>query len=221
MRISFTCEVCSTSAPEPARVPNWARLAAHDGVEWSESLYPEEGEFWHRMEAEPEVGRWYGLRVRHPFEASDSAPFWVLFQPALSALNGWEEHPSELAASGVALCKLLSVLSEGPNRGWIGVEVLDFVAFAHAASRFEARDGELPFFYDAPGTRTDWGDLSLLETSHQSDVGSWGLFQLRSDGPVLVAACDWGFHGGWVYVGHRAIGPREWTQLERRAPTRR
>ena len=68
--VQSTCAVCGDQDDLTSPRPSWAQVSGfEDCVQWRDTPQL------------PEPGARHRLHVRHPFRASSTQPFWVLYQP--------------------------------------------------------------------------------------------------------------------------------------------
>lgn len=203
MAVAPPCQTCGTQEASTPSRPPWATIRGF-----------EDCAVWQDAERLPLPGDSHRLRVRYPFRARSVEPLWVLFRPALSALNGWDDHPDELPASGIVECVLREDLGPSGRRHLIRVQVLRAVPLGALPSAFPA--GETPAVAPLPaepqGMRGDvlrWGDFTFCEWSAQSSVGEWTIYQHLGDRHALTLSAAWGIHHSVMFAGCRILTPAE------------
>ena len=113
--LSFRCCTCGHEGGDDGfGAPELAFRSYMDAVEWSDEEHriPDNThpDFWQRSDALPEPGQTRVIQVRHPFHEILGREFRTFYQPALSNLNGWEEHPEEIDRSAFVRCRSEEVL---------------------------------------------------------------------------------------------------------------
>src|SRR5690606_6144310 len=102
-KINFRCPSCGTNESEPRHAyAEFAYEGYDEVVSWSdftseEELPPVSEDLWPRAEIPPVVNEERIVRVTYPFEELVGQSFFTFYQPALAAVNGYREHPEELA----------------------------------------------------------------------------------------------------------------------------
>ena len=155
----------------------------------------------------PDVGSRHTLQLKHPFVATDQEPFWMLFEPVLSRVNGWDEHPEEIARSGLVQCRLVELVSADDYRPVVVVAVVQTVVMTGLRDHFPQTDhGALTVEPERVVMEVVVrGGLVWRSWSMQSDVGGWGVYLPGDDDWALVLSCQWGFHESHVFAGHRRL----------------
>jgi hypothetical protein len=188
------------------------------GVEWLDGgaadLPPAEGGRFPRAQLPPRPGEERVVRVRGPFLADGTGPFWMLFEPALAALDGFEEHPELLNGCAMVACTPVEILVRGDGYAWLRVRVQDAVGAADAAGHFPPSvAGSLGhlLFNGATATlsRAAAGGLRYYAWSWEGDIGSWAVCTDGEHGMALVLYGEWSFDQDDVALGHRPLSPAE------------
>ncbi|MEW6302889.1 MAG: hypothetical protein AB1705_05430 [Verrucomicrobiota bacterium] len=233
--IHFECHTCQerSHSPEQSTRPPWARVAGFDStcVRLCEALNAEtrdavranpRREENRYLESRPGAGERYIAAVEHPFAAKPDAPFWFLFQPPVSLLNGWEEDPEEIYYSGLVRCALDEVLHQDERQALVAVTVQEVLSLAEIPERFaESKDDEVALLAGDAFRGASWCRyLNFLHVSWdlESDVGVWWLFredELYADKPGyrLLLHGQWGWHEAWLWAGNRRLTEIEAGQL--------
>jgi len=201
--VTLSCRTCGTTAQHTSPPPDWAQLHGFDDcVVWLDTAQL------------PQPGAHHRLHVRHPFHASHAVPFWVLYRPPRSALNGWDEHPEELSSSGIVECRLCE--DRGPDgRGQqLQVQILRAVSLDMIPERFPRQStaprASLPA--EPEGMSLDvlrWEGFTLRSWSVQSDLGQWALYLKQHAQHRLILSGSWGFHDSTIFAGCRILTASE------------
>ncbi len=211
LEISFKCRACGNPG-DPVQVPDWAKLWGFAGCHsWLEDAVPSPDDPILQLNQLPKPGERRRLLVSHPFRARSDRSFWLLFTPALSAANGWDDTPEELPDSGLVYCRLTADLgARGQHGRAIEVEVLDSFFTIEAAQRFTAiESGKLEDIYDTGRGRAEFEGLRYLSWNGEGDIGGWFVFQHLAGGWVAILYAEWDFHRDYVYAGHRPLTGEE------------
>jgi hypothetical protein len=189
--------------------PEWAQIEVVDDVEWSATSEPRFEESLLRLDVCPEFGGKYAIHVLALDLVEDV--FWVIFRPALSALNGWDEAPEEIEKSAIVEVKVVQRFLDG----WIRIEVLQVVGLSDIARTLgPSHAGTVGYW--ARGTQyslshAECGSWRYVDWNCQSDAGYWLLWR---DSPVESAIVMYGY----FMTGERCrayAGNRVLTSLER------
>ena len=199
--------------------PNWAWVSGFDDVEWSQECVPRPDIEWPRMESPPTIGGRYGLLSPHRLPRNS---FWVLFRPALSALNGWGEYPTEFGSSCVVCCEWERSLGEfdwgvyGKRYGEV-IIATEVIALRDLAKLVPPNtSGAVP---EIPTTRTyrvDWEDLTLFDCNVQVNLGGYFVCQSVSDEHTLLLCGEFDFSPSFFCAGNRPLSDSEYRALEER-----
>lgn len=158
---------------------------AFEFMEWSDftdsvpNLYDR---IWERSSSTPVVGEKRLVKVRFPFSYRLDDSFNVLFQPALTALDGWETA-EDISASAIVTCRFHRVLSHDEHFAWIEVEAVRVLTLDKLALTCPVVTGK----FDMSNTYTDierLGNWTFCSWSAQGDVGEWELFYTDSSGSI-------------------------------------
>jgi hypothetical protein len=217
--IAFPCETCDDTGDDVWKFkPAWASIAGYGTrcVHWSKEGSESLDRRW-PMADPPEIGGTYALRVGHLFKGAQAEPFWVLFQPAHSAVHGWEEYPEELGASSMVKCHLLNVrANEGEQSAWLRIHVVDMMRLHELSRRVEVQEADsLPPYPTQRTVRADWGDLTYFNGNMEGDVGVWFVCQRLEERPTLLLYGEWAWHADFVYAGNRRLTHTEFRLLEK------
>ena len=204
--ISLSCTVCGQphSADPPA---NWARLVGYDCIGWIDpgAKRPRTGQ-QASTDICPDIGQSRIAQVSAPFDASADRPFWALFQPALSWINGWAEFPEEIDRSALVHCELTDVLEDNGDHAWVALRAIDVVPLPDLIQRFDRTEGSVDLSYAYPTAwETKARNWLLVEGNGEGDVGEWVLVHRRPDGDHLVLHARWDFHRSIVEAGNTRL----------------
>jgi hypothetical protein len=199
----------------------YAELVAHDDAQWLDpgAALPS-GTAWPAADVVPVCGTERLVKVAdngRPFTVGEER--WVLFIPALGALNGWSHYPATILRSAFAHCRLRAAeraSSKRPNDSWLRVEVIDVAPFADLERRFPGRSiAGLATWQLSTGTLTRHEDWELWFAPHD-DAGYWLLARLRQDEAHVLAAGEWVYGITWSAVawgGHLVMPAAAWRQI--------
>ena len=200
--------------------PALADLAAHDDGQWAEpGMDAPSGDWWPRATTAPTPGAetWVRVDARTKSTAVGDE-LWMLFRPELSALNGWDEHPADIAASAFVRCRVRAAKFDEPSRRhWRRVEVIEALGFRELETRFVARQRpELATWRLSTGSLTRYRDWELWFAPHD-DAGYWLLARLDQEAAHVVAAGEW-LHGANTdyddaWAGHVVLPIPAWREI--------
>lgn len=188
--------------------PEWAVLDVIDNVDWSETQEPHYEDSWLRPDEVPAKGALRAIRVSGAPPVTPS--FWVVFQPALSLLNGWDEHPEELEHSALVEVRM----EEKLEKNWFRVQVLQVVLFPDLADYFAPSvKGDVDDLFSDPHrytVRAQSNNWHFVEANFQSDAGYWIVFSC--DGVTFSIHLYGHFmigDGHRAYAGNRFLSDEE------------
>ncbi len=233
--IAPTCYTCKKSVPKvPLTLPHWADAGGYaECIEWpahdgggptpdvlaklkSGPLVGSPTNSFPGLEHLPAEGDIRVIQVRSPFHEAVDGDFHVLFRPALSHFNGWEDHPEEIARSGRVHCETLEVLHEDEYFAVLEVGIKT----SRLLTRESPPDSQAPVklsdvmeYQDVEWSLLTHGDFRLLDFNAQGDLGQWILLQAFGDAYHLAATGSTGFHEDRFFTSERTIGREEADRL--------
>ena len=215
MRLAFKCRVCGSEklpCPELRYDCFVSHTHCHE-TEWSdltENPPALEEQHWERSEILPEQGEQRLIKVHYPFCCKTGENFRTLFQPALSAINGFGEPPEELNQSAIITCRLDNILSRNEHEAWISVTVTEMILLsdlcryypAHVRPElFEAFQSHNP--HSVQCYPFSWQNWKYDCWTAQGDVGEWKLFFTDETGKKhLILLETWGMCDSMLYIGN-------------------
>lgn len=208
----FKCRCCKQIVDEKPRfIAGLSEFAYNaEWLEAGEPVPPLEGRFWSHADALPKAGERRIIKVGFytPFNSEIGDSFNVLFQPANSALNGWDEAPEELERSAVVSCVFEKVVSSDEYQAFIEISINRVVTLPELCGRFPCVKPE-SLFADGFGENLKreftWHDWEYYSFDAQGDCGEWRLiFTDSEDVRHLILLCNWGWHGGHILFGNAA-----------------
>lgn len=212
--MNFKCKCCKQLVDEKPRFIAGLSEFAYN-AEWLENgepVPPLEERFWTRADELPETGERRIIKVGFytPFNSEIGDSFNVLFLPANSALNGWDEAPEELERSAVVSCVFEKIISADEYQAFIEIAITGVTTLPELCRRPFRKTESL--FAGAFGKHLKleftWKNWEYYSFDAQGDCGDWRLIFTDSEGVRhLILQCDWGWHGGHVLFGNAvAIG---------------
>ncbi len=234
--VLFECRTCHEEpcAPRLDDLSSWARLCGYDNscihlcqemnaraletIQINPALIAGHQFF----DFAPEAGKSYIACVRHPFIAKPGEPFWFLFQPAFTLLNGWEENPEEIYSSRLVHAVFDRVLQRDKEFALIVVTVQEMLSVSAIHDHFpETTDEKIyAMFDDEFARRSAWVrylNFVYVYWDLEGDVGVWWLF--RQDQPLaheparLVLQGHWGWHDALIWAGNYRLSTAEAAHL--------
>lgn len=128
----------------------------------------------------PSIGETHALVVRKPFHAEAGQPFWCLYLPALSFMNGWSEHPDEIVKSALVRCDLQDQ-ADGVH---VHVTVIDVLPLNRISARFPLGDAiGADYWRDFPMQAVEiarCGDFTAVSGSFEGDITGFALFEKKA-----------------------------------------
>ncbi len=208
--MNFKCRCCGQIVDEnPVLIEGLSEFAYN--VEWLETgepVPPLEERFWPRANALPKAGERRIIKVGYytPFNSEIGDSFNVLFLPANSALNGWEEAPEELGLSAIVNCVFEKVVSDDEYQAFIEISVNRVILLTELCERYPCSKAESLFaggFGELLKQEFTWRDWEYYSFDAQGDCGDWRLIFTDGKGTRhLILQCDWGWHGGHILFGN-------------------
>ena len=120
---------------------DYAALTAYADAQWAEpgAGLPSD-EHSPRSDVVPQIGSHRLLSLLLPGERkSSSTPFWVLFEPGLASLNGWDLHPDQIDRSAFVQCRLLKTARSDDETRWLDIAIEDVAPLPLLTQRFPPR----------------------------------------------------------------------------------
>ncbi|MBY0552428.1 MAG: hypothetical protein K2W95_34425 [Candidatus Obscuribacterales bacterium] len=188
--------------------PKWARLTFIDDVEWSESQEAHYDDVWLRPDKPPPQGTARAIKLLMPPPQAPS--FRVIFRPALSALNGWEEHPEEIESSALVEVEVQAKL----ENNWILVDVRNVLPFAELSDYFPpSAEDDIDELLDklyASTVHVQSKNWHFVHSDIESDAGFWTVF---TDDGVTLSILLYGHYmigsAPQAYAGNRLLSDEE------------
>lgn len=225
---------CGTAAiPPDATAQPWAILAGHGDAK---SVF-----LWHAdevsaragaegramLESAPVVGETHWASLAFPAAARLDTPLWVVHETPATIAWGFEDGDPGTAPPSFVRCRPILIEALDGRRAIARVVVeavtslADLRALApspHAPSADLWQDHAMA----AQRRRVRLGDLTIVSSSWEGDIGSWAILDDRPETTDLLVLARWGWHHDHLWAGRarlRAgetmIGPgvrAEWRQ---------
>jgi hypothetical protein len=149
------------------------------------------------------------LRVRLPFRADAGEAFHCLYQPPLSHLDGWTEHPDEISRSAVVRCTLIDVARVHDDAADVRVAVSDVWSVDGIGALFPAEHRTEVRFWDRFATQTmhaaRWNQFLCVGGSFEGDVATLALFETRGECRHLILEGYSSHHADFIFVGNSPL----------------
>lgn len=208
----FKCRCCGSIVDEkPSYLAEGFSELAYD-MEWLEvgqPVPPLEEHIWLRANKMPEVGERRFIKVGPPFSQEIGSRFNILYSPALSSNNGWEEYPGEISDSAVVGCVFEKTVGADEFCAWIEVTVESVIPFPELHKHYPRRKVSSLFkggFGEYAKLSFCWQNWEFYTFSAQGDCGEWRLIFIDSEGKRhLLMFYEWGWHGGFVQLGNAVL----------------
>ncbi|WP_314303668.1 hypothetical protein [Brevibacillus parabrevis] len=220
--IALTCRTCG-SLSEPVKMESeFFDIVGfeNDVMEWSDfenEVPPLDAPHWVRSDRPPVQGQVRTVKVYHPFHMQAGEPFWMLYTPLSSSLNGWDSHPEEIAQSAFVQCSIECVIARNECQAWLQVKVLE-VRMIHDFDRyFPARNGNDGYLDDFRMFRNPsichYRNWLFISAGAEGDLGVWGLVKQIHSRYHMLAFGDWGFHKNTVFGGNILLPTQSMEEL--------
>ncbi len=181
----------------------------NDVMEWSDyenEVPPLDDPRWIRTDRPPLQGQVRTVKVYHPFYMMIGEPFWMLYTPVSSSLNGWDSHPEEIEHSSFVRCSIERVLERNDYKAWLRVKVLEVLMIKDYNIRFPVRDGSNGYLEDfemfGKPYIFNYRDWLFINAGAQGDLGVWGLVKRMDSQYHMLVYGDWGFHRSNAFGGN-------------------
>lgn len=199
--MTFKCSVCGDTVKLVKKSDSSLYDIAYDDImEWSDFDSIEEvpdinEKHWVRSDCIPRAGTTRIVRACFPFNFETGDTFCVLFMPALSFFNGWDEYPEEIAQSAVVHCKFDRVISYNEKYAWIIIHIIKTTPLDKLHETYPCETAEKFAFETGKGrTLFEYGNWSIYYDSCE-DWGDWYLFFTDSNREKhLILVCHWDHH---------------------------
>lgn len=192
----LVCKCCSKSAKDvPLALAKKALLGGYSNVKWADcDERSPTTEVWRPSNQAPETGSKRLICLRYPARFMDKDGTWFVFRPAYSTLDGWLDHPEELAQSGIARCKWLSTLSNEGHKAWVEVEVLEYIALSKITDAKAVIAGDIPMkFFNPKPFWIEKDEWAYYSWSAQGDLGEWAVIRTKEQTAKILLYGEWGF----------------------------
>lgn len=209
----FKCRCCNQIVDEKPRFIEGLSKFAYN-AEWLEAGAPVpqlEERFWLHANALPKAGERRIIKVGFytPFNSEIGDSFNVLFLPANSALNGWDNAPEELERSAIVSCVFEKVVSSDEYQAFVEISVNRVIPLPKLCER-HPRQRISKLFAGGFGEHLKldftWKNWEYYSFDAQGDCGDWRLIFTDGEGVRhLLLQCDWGWHGGYVLFGNAVM----------------
>ena len=206
--VTVDCATCGRHEYASPKSPAWAQVSGFEAcVQWLDTP------------GLPTPGARSRLHVGSPFRANEAEPFWALYMPPLSFLNGWEEHPEEIEATGIVECRLREDLGPDGRGRQVVVEVLRSVSLGAIPSTFPAeaspQEASLPWepTHPPPIEVLRWKGFTVRSWNAESDLGGWAIYMKLGSQFALILTGSWGFHESAIAAGCRLLSAKEAREL--------
>lgn len=210
----FKCSCCKRSIRMEKETKGYfSNWAYHYGVEWSdfqEDVPAFSEEDWKRSETTPAVKERRTLYVQKPFDERIGNEFWILFEPALCSLNGWDDiEESEIEKCALIRCKLSKILKRNEYEAWVVVDVKEVILVRELYQYFDTciADVDISVFDGIPEKicYTIYENDRWIVTcwDAQGDCGEYKWIYIDENGTKHLVMQSWfDFDSSVIYVGN-------------------
>ncbi|MFF2889301.1 hypothetical protein [Paenibacillus sp. NPDC057967] len=181
----------------------------NDVMEWSDyenEIPPLDESRWIRSDHPPEKGQVRTVKAAHPFHMMIGEPFWMLYTPVLSSLNGWDSHPEEIEQSSFVHCSIERVLERNDTKAWLRVKVLEVGMIKDYNQCFPVRDGSSGYLDDfemfGEPYLFNYRNWLFISAGAEGDLGVWGLVKRLDTQYHMLVYGDWGLHKNNAFGGN-------------------
>lgn len=217
--VALVCNACK-SLSEPVNMESSLfDIAGFEDVvmEWSDfkdEVPTPDTIHWVRSDRPPMKGEVRTVNVHHPFYMAVGEPFWILYTPVLSSLNGWDSHPEEIEQSSFVRCFIERVLDQNESKAWLQVKILDVLMIRDYNMNFPVRDGSNGYLDDFEMFGQPhifcYKDWLYISAGAEGDLGVWALVKQVNSQYYMLVYGDWGFHkynafGGNILLPNQQI----------------
>lgn len=218
----FKCTVCgSTETLSKSSGSSFYDIAYDDILQWSDfnsiDDVPDVEAKWERSDITPCEGTDRIVRANFPFNFEIGDTFHVLFMPALSFFNSWEEYPEEISQSAVVHCKFDEIISYNDKYAWIIIHIikvtpLDKLHETYPQAIMEKFEPE----NKKRATLFEYGSWSIYYDSCE-DWGNWYLFFTDSNMEKhMILACRWDHHISEIKCCNTVFGTPKSSETQRK-----
>lgn len=221
--IALTCRTCGQLS-EPIKMESkFFDIVGfeNDVMEWSDfatEVPPLDDPYWVRSERPPVQGQARTVKVYHPFHMQMGKPFWMLYTPLSSSLNGWDSHPEEIEQLCFVQCSIERVIERNEWQAWLQVKVLEVRMIHDFTHDFPVRKGDDGYLDDFRMFRKPsichYRDWLFISAGAEGDLGVlWGIVKQIEGRYHLLAFGDWGFHKNNVFGGNILLPTQSMEEL--------
>lgn len=209
--VALVCGTCKSLSERVKTESELFNLVGFENevMEWSDfenKVPPLDEPRWMRSDHPPVQGQIRTVKVHHPFYMKTGEPFWILYTPVSSSLNGWDSHPEEIEQSSFVQCSIERVLERNDFKAWLRVKVLEVWAIKDYDRRFPERDGGNGYLesFEIFGDPYifQYRDWLYICAGAQGDLGVWGLVKQRDNQYHMLVYGDWNFHKNDAFGGN-------------------
>lgn len=127
-KLRFKCKVCENYIKMKKEVyglfSDWAYVNCAEWSDFNENVSKLSEQHWERSESTPIVGEKRTIFVHKPFDEKIGNEFWILYEPALLFLNGWNDcSDANIDKCAVVRCKFERTLISDEYGTWIRVSI--------------------------------------------------------------------------------------------------
>lgn len=177
--------------------------------EWlatGEPVPPLDEHIWLRSVEMPQVGERRLIKVDAPFKADIGDRLSLLYLPANSFFNGWEEAPEELELSAVVCGTFEKVICNDDFCAFIKVVVEEVIPFPKLHMHYPRK--KIPSLFESGYGEYSklvftWKNWEYYSFDAQGDVGDRRLIFTDDEGKRhLVLFGEWSMHDDFVHCGN-------------------
>lgn len=208
-RIYFKCSSCNNYVENKTRVaPKGFHGVAYSCCKWYD-IIDDSGSYKHLSVDMPKIGEQRIVRVEMPFDEYEKNQFDILFVPALSQLNGWDEYPDDICKFTIVRCEINKILDIDEYGAFLSVNIKDVTPVSELYRKYpEALTEQSLEEYEGISVCTDKIEMNGSRFEYccwtgQGDIGEQKLIFTDDKGiRHLVITELWSFHESFVFFGN-------------------
>ena len=222
MEVKLTCAVCGEIGYNQVSSYSEFAISGYDSsIEWSDEELEipaiKDGKYWSRSDLIPQIGQKRVILVNSSFCETDKQEFWAFYQPALSRINGIDDHIEEIDRYAFVKCKIVNILSIDKHQAWLQVIINESILLKDSIDTIPASYEKSSFLAKlhnfSPYRYQFYRQWEYYSGNAESDLGNWFLIYKAKDNVHLVSFGEWNFHQDSAYLGNLILSPETYQSL--------